>query len=277
MTSLNAWKNFLLDFEEVGKSLGDKIMTSRGTSNRARRRHSTVSTYADACRNGITEGLNEQVLEETSFIEYASQRSGASGQHDVTDSFWPPLSTTTEKATSRRFPRRHSSFESIQANKAYKEHQSTQDFLHALDHQENHARTISVQSLIDFNVSVNLASAAVAHNAATNESAGNRFSCPVLSYMDDDGEINGDVKKIVGKSVSRRSSLLSVNEEDREGDDNYPRQYSLEISSGEEDIDDVKEKGPRRRRNSYKILSEKLAVEHPQKVIRSLIDGKPSL
>jgi hypothetical protein len=251
-------------------------MTSRG-AHRARRRHSTVTTYADACRSGITQGLDEHVLEETNFIEYSTQRSGASGQHDVTDSFWPPLSKSKESAKSRRFPRRHSSFESLQANKAYKEHQRTQDFLHTLDHQENHERTVSVQSLIDFNVSVNLATAAVAKKCDTDGSSGNLFSFPVLSYLDDDGEINGDVKKLAAKCTSRRSSLLSVSEDGREADHDNPRQYSLEISSGEEEADDMQEKGPRRRRNSYKILSEKLAVQHPQKVIRSLIDGNSSL
>ena len=205
---------------------------------------------------------------------------------DMEYAFQPPLppsvphegtnNTADYKITKTpRRARRHSSFESRKRLQSYNDHQTVKEYLNSPF--VNAERSKFVQSLLDFNLSVNMAS--LRDLSTMDESPALRVSCPVLSYLNDDEEDSVDLTEYKRK-VTKRSSLVRLKEEAGQrweslddaslNDDpatfENPREYVMEMKS----LDDEKPRTKRRCPPSYKILSQKLAMESPLQVLRSL-------
>ena len=176
--------------------------------------------------------------------------------------------------------RRHSSFESCQPLESYNAHQTMKDYLNSLEDTE---RSNFVESLLDFNLSVNMAS--LSDMSMIDESPGLHLSCPVLSYMNDDEEDSIDLMTFKRNKGTKRSSLTILTEETEQSweslnDDpvnesfQNSREYVVEMKQLPPTIDDDEQKPQhtkRRRRRSCQTLAEQLSREHPQQVLQSLM------
>lgn len=264
----------------------------------SRRRHSTIATHTDASRNAVVEGLQQSLEEnayifdwmaEIAFIEYGSQPAPGSRWHrqvGVASEWITDVEDSNEMLRVIKHPRRHSSFETRQAYMSYNDHKQANDFWDSLANPEATERANLIRSLLEFDVSVSMASLSTG-TSATHQGAGSRYSCPILSYINDDADnvASGDLRTYNSNLVpiSKRESIFQTSEEQRlclTDDDSadlsrledYPTQYNVEMKSV---LDDETKPRSRRRRStpSYKLLSQKLATEHPHQVIRSLMDN----
>lgn len=174
----------------------------------------------------------------------------------------------SEKAT-KRFARRHSSFEPRQALQSYMAHGELMKLVKSLSVVQ---RVQCIESLLTFHDLVSMVGSNV-----MDESAGLLCSCPVLSYMNDEEEDSVDLvalRRIVRRRSSSSSSVVQEEGElweflrdleDEPSADN--RNQALLASVGDESHHRVRKE---RRDPSYKILAKKLAMEGPQQVLHSL-------
>ncbi len=248
---------------------------------------------------GLQQSLEENAyifdwMAEIAFIEYGSQPALGSRWHrqvGVANEWIHDVEDSNELLRVIKHPRRHSSFETRQAHMSYNDHKQANEFWESLVQAEATERANLIRSLLEFDVSVSMASLS-AGTSATDQGAGRRFACPILSYINDDADnvASGDLRTYNSNLVpfSKRESIfqtseeqrLSLTEETTHHDDtadpsrleHHPKQYNVEMKS---EVDDTPRSGTRRRRStpSYKLLSQKLATEHPHQVIRSLMDN----
>lgn len=196
-----------------------------------------------------------------------------------------------EKPKGRKLPRRHSSYEPHQQRIIFQAHQ---DMKEAIEQQGRNTSSI-ITSLLEFNLSVNMASLS---DLSLDKSPALHYSCPVLSYMNDDEEDSVELLTFK-RGLKRNSNNLSVLKEetdeqrwetlDDDDDDaildltkldgkvtsnrrsscnrtSLKADYMIAIKPLEED----EKPRTKRRKSSYKHLSERLSREHPQHVLRSL-------
>ena len=220
-----------------------------------RRRHSTIATYTDASRNATVQGL-QQSLEENAYIfdwmaeivyiEYGSQpAAGARWQRQVgvANEWIHDVEDSNELLRVIKHPRRHSSFETRQAQRSYNDHQQANDFWDSLVHAEATERANIIRSLLEFDVSVSMASLS-AGTITTDQTAGRRYSCPILSYINDDpdNDASGDLRNNL-VPISKRESVFQTsedqhaalkgeihhheNDEDPSRLEHHPKQYNV--------------------------------------------------
>jgi hypothetical protein len=196
----------------------------------------------------------------------------------------------TEKPKGRKLPRRHSSYEPHQQCAIFQAHQ---DMKEAIEQQSRDTSSI-ITSLMEFNLSVNMASLS---DLSLDKSPALHYSCPVLSYMNDDDEDSVELLTFK-RGLKRNSNNLSVLKEETDeqrwemldDDDDglldltkldgkvtsnrrnthnrtsLKADYMIAIKQLEED----EKPRTKRRKSSCKYLSERLSNEHPQRVLRSL-------
>jgi hypothetical protein len=179
----------------------------------------------------------------------------------------------------KRFIRRHSSHELRQAYKSYSHHLQMKEYLDSME-VDSKERNNFVTALLEFNMSVNMAS--LSDLSMMDKSPAMHYSCPVLSYMNDDEEdsielmayknqLNGGLKRPGLKSLEEQEgSWESLKDDDGESDPAVgedSKEYEIEIQPLEPD---TKPRTKRRSTPSCKMLSDKLAHEHPLQVLRSL-------
>lgn len=173
--------------------------------------------------------------------------------------------------------RRHSSFEPRQARKAYQEHCEVKEYISTLGDQE---RSTFIKDLLDFNLSVNMAS--MSDLSMMDKSPGLHYSCPVLSYMNDDEEDSVDLATF-RKASRKRPSMDILKEEQPTEEDSWEvlndessnkvveeadaKEYQITIKMGGAD---EKPRTKRRRPPSCQVLSQRLREEHPQQILRSM-------
>jgi len=170
--------------------------------------------------------------------------------------------------------RRHSTFNPRNRAAHREEHADLEEHLKRLEDKHRFRRASFVNNLLEFSVNfdVSMSNPAMDHEI----SPALNFSCPVLSYMNDEEEDSVDLTMI------RRPSLISVHDDSNtdsweslkdDGETESPqdahelsREYVIELPSMEEV---VKPKGKRRRPHSYKMLEKRLESESQYNVIKS--------
>lgn len=178
----------------------------------------------------------------------------------------------------KRFIRRHSSHELRQANKSYSHHLQMKEYLDSME-ADSKERNNFVTALLKFNISVNMAS--LSDFSMMDKSPGMHYSCPVLSYMNDDEEDSIDLlvyKQQQNGGGMRRASMQIAEEQEESWESLKDSESDSAISEGSKEyiIDmqplepDTKGRTKRRRKSSCRMLSDKLATEPPQQVLRSL-------
>ena len=135
-----------------------------------------------------------------------------------------------------------------------------------------------IQQMLDFNLSANMTS--INDFSMMNKSLGLHYSCPVLSYMNEDEEDSVELTYIK-KRQSRRSSLCSLTEDEAESweslndvaiDGSIEGSADYHISIKLMDEEDDKPRAKRQRSRTCLILSHQLEDgQHPQKIFRSLM------
>ena len=169
--------------------------------------------------------------------------------------------------------RRHSTFNPRNRAAHRKEHAELDDHLKMLEDKQSFRRASVVHNLLEFSVNFDVSTATMSHEM----SPALNFSCPVLSYMNDDEEDSVELRLL------RRPSLVSIPDDSnaqswesfkddgvtqliQDGED-MSREYIFELPPMEEV---VKPRGKRRRPHSYKLLEKRLASESQCDVIKSL-------
>lgn len=188
---------------------------------------------------------------------------------------------TIKPRKKKRLIRRHSSYEFRQAHASYDHHLQMKEYLDSMEIDSKERKNF-VAALLDFNLSVNMAS--MSDLSMMDKSPGMHYSCPVLSYMNDDEEDSIDLMAYK-MNQQRKRGLCAVGEEHEESweslrDDDAAIEYSSGTTSVEDSKEyqieiqplepDTKPRVKRRRPPSCKVLSDRLAQEHPQQVLRSL-------
>ena len=149
-------------------------------------------------------------LVETTEKEYAV-RLRPSGLHRQSSVSPVRALNGSDVAKSAKAVRRHSSFESRQTPKAYDEHKAMKEYL-GKPKRTTHKFEV-IQQMLDFNLSASMSS--LNDLSMMNKSLGLHYSCPVLSYMNEDEEDSVELTYIK-KRQSRRSSLCSLTEDEAE-------------------------------------------------------------
>ncbi|KAI2505626.1 hypothetical protein MHU86_8774 [Fragilaria crotonensis] len=180
----------------------------------------------------------------------------------------------SEKAT-KRFARRHSSFEPRQALQSYISHCEQKKLVKSSSVVQ---RVQCIESLLTFHDLVSMVGANV-----MDESAGLLCSCPVLSYMNDEEEDSVDLvalRRIVRRRSSSSSSVVKEEGElweflrDLEDEPSADNRNQALASVDDESHHRVRKE---RRDPSYKILAKTLAMEGPQQVLHSLESSLSSI
>mmetsp|Transcript_6309 Transcript_6309/g.10451 ORF Transcript_6309/g.10451 Transcript_6309/m.10451 type:complete len:290 (-) Transcript_6309:136-1005(-) len=188
-----------------------------------------------------------------------------------------------KKKKKKQLIRRHSSYDVRQPESSYNHHLQMKEYLDSME-EDSKERQNFVAALLDFNMSVNMAS--LSDLSMMDKSPAMHYSCPVLSYMNDDEE--DSIELLVYKmehdgnsGLKKRNALCIVEEQEASweslndesdpilplDDGNDSREYQIEMKPLEPD---TKPRPKRRRPASCKVLSDKLAHQHPQQVLRSL-------
>jgi RNA polymerase-binding transcription factor DksA len=167
--------------------------------------------------------------------------------------------------------RRHSTFNPRDRKSHRDAREEVKEHLISVQDESHVQRRISVNSLMDFNLCLDIAMAASIEDL----SPALEISCPVLSYMSVNDDLLDDTIK------SKRPSLISVSETnaianlkgarttENEYDIPYPKaEYTVELPQSEEFENVFKEKP--RKRHSYKVLEQRLSLESPGTVIKGL-------
>lgn len=169
---------------------------------------------------------------------------------------------------SKMFARRHSSFEPRQALQSYIAHCEMKEHFNSTPEEQ---RAKCVESLLNFHDSVN-----VMDFNFMEESAALHFSCPVLSYMNDEEEDSVDLVAFKRK-LRRRSSTSVIKEEEELWEflqdlEDEPTNFDADgkilpaVDNEKPQLQLHKE----RRHPSYKVLARKLATESPEQILHSL-------
>ncbi|KAI2495054.1 hypothetical protein MHU86_19486 [Fragilaria crotonensis] len=219
---------------------------------------------------------NSQAFEEivaSADIEYTlkEQRPTLQRQSSVRK---PIVSGAQGKASTlkRNSVRRHSTYCEREREKAYKEHKGMKEYLNSL---EDHSKSKVATMLLEFNSSMSMAS--LSDVGVMNASPAMHYSCPVLSYMNDDEEDSVELTESRMKGT-KRLSMVSISEESAETwetlhDDpledpfQNSKEYHLELKRVDDDF--KKPRAKRRRSPSCLVLTQQLAAEGPQHVLRS--------
>jgi hypothetical protein len=165
--------------------------------------------------------------------------------------------------------RRHSSYEARQRRKNFAQHQDMKKYLETRSEKK---MSSAIQKLIDFNLSVSMASSSDLSMCVTPTSL--HYSCPVLSYMNDEED---SLDLAAQRQRKRRSTLCSLSESVEESweslnDDNSIHESTeYEVTMKALNHDDKKPRIKRRRPYSCLQLSRKLEIEDPAQVLQSLI------
>ena len=168
--------------------------------------------------------------------------------------------------------RRHSSYNPRNRAAHRQAHMKLEDHLRYLEDEHHFKRASFVNNLLEFNLSYDVSMSGSEHEL----SPALGFSCPVLSYMNEDEEDSVELRML------RRPSLVSVPEDPTQaswesfkddGETDLPvdahemsDEYIIELPPLEEY---VKPSGKRRRSHSYKLLEKRLTSESPMDVIKS--------
>jgi hypothetical protein len=172
--------------------------------------------------------------------------------------------------------RRHSTFNPRNRKSHRNAREEVKEHLLCVQDESHIQRRISVNNLMDFNVSLEVAMVAPDQDL----SPALNISCPVLSYLSVNEDLLDD--KVM---KTKRPSLLSVSgfdasekleaersveAESKESNvSNLKSEYTVELPYTEES-DNVSTKGKPRKRHSYKLLERRLSLESPKTVIKAL-------
>lgn len=160
--------------------------------------------------------------------------------------------------------RRHSSFESSLRSSVHKsDHESMKEYLFSMENNcDLGKRSSFIGTLMRFNLSLNLS---LGGDSVENDdpiSSGLQYSCPVLSYMQDDEEDSVDL------CVKNRPGLLEEQQpwECLQGE-KFDEPFVVKLASPPPTQDTTK---PKKRRHSYQILEDRLEQDSPQEIIKTL-------
>ena len=173
--------------------------------------------------------------------------------------------------------RRHSTFNPRNRAAHRREHADLDEHLKMLEDKQRFRRASFVHNLLEFSVNFDVSTAAaMSHDV----SPALNFSCPVLSYMNDDEEDSVELRML------RRPSLVSIPDDSDsnsnaqswesfkdDGETELPqdghelsREYVFEMPPMEEPVNP---RAKRRRPHSYKMLEKRLTCESQFDVIKS--------
>jgi hypothetical protein len=190
----------------------------------------------------------------------------------------PRVNASTGKSIAKAV-RRHSSFEPRDRLKTYKDHKAMKEYLgtpRGSTHKRRTHKFDVIQKMLEFNLSASVTS--FNDLSMMNKSLGLHYSCPVLSYMNEDEEDSVELTYLK-KRQSRRSSLCSLTEDESESWESLndlPTDGSMDASSQDYQIsmklvdeDNRKPRAKRQRSRTCLMLSHELANgQHPQKILR---------
>jgi hypothetical protein len=223
---------------------------------------------------------NSQIFEEivaSAVTEYTSKKPRSALQRE--SSLRNSIDAGVKgKASSikRSSVRRHSSYCEIEREKTYKQHKRMKEYLNSL---QDNSKSKVAKMLLEFNSSMSMAS--LDDVGIMNESLAMHYSCPVLSYMNDDEEDSVELTehRMKGK---KRLSMASISENSGETwetllDDpmedpfQNSKEYHMELKRVNDDF--KKPRAKRRRPPSCLVLTQQLAAEGPQHVLRTFLQA----
>lgn len=221
---------------------------------------------------------NSQVFEEiveATDVEFVSKEDGPALHRKF--SVRNSINADSGRDTSpmkRSAMRRHSTYSEREPEKSYKQHKKMKEYLNSLEYSH---KTDVAKMLLDFSMSINMASSR--DLSFMNESLAMHYSCPVLSYMNDEEEDSVELTEHKMKGL-KRHSMDSIGEgseqnwetlNDDPSDDTFQssEEYHMELKKDDDEFE--KPRAKKRRPPSCLVLSQKLASDGAQKVLRSFI------
>ena len=240
-----------------------------GASMEAAKYHEHSEIFEEICHEAETEDQMEQSLNLSRQPRRGSLTGGCIDAHDAAVAHGLVHEPVEIRSLHRR---RHSNYNPRNRAAHRQSHTDLEEHLRHLEDKHHLRRASFVNNLLEFSLSYDVSMSGSEHEL----SPALNFSCPVLSYMNDEEEDSVELRML------RRSSLVSVPEDSNQesweslkddGETSLPqdahemsREYVIELPPLEEY---VKPSGKRRRSHSYKMLEERLTSESPIDVIKS--------
>ena len=204
-------------FDDLEEDQEKNRLADSSKSEQTRKERTTVKFDETHLKVQEHESIFEDIIQELEHEDEDSfqkpQRRGSlksvstESSISVADLIKEPTSLSTRKK-----PRRHSTFHSSDRRFHRKKHQEMKE--HFLD-SANHKRSSIIDGLFQFQLSVNMSMASMDH-FEDNTSPSLYRSCPVLSYMNDDDEDSVELYRIKRPSLSLIKDVGEYMDEDND-------------------------------------------------------------
>jgi hypothetical protein len=214
----------------------------------------------------------EDIEHEETLLPSRSQRKASFTTDDLEKE---EQNLANSRNSSRKKPRRHSSYESRCRTEHRRHHTEVKEYLAMLGDEQSQRRLEFVNSLLKFNLSMEMSMSSFSDLGDVSSPA-MAMSCPVLSYMNDDEEDSIELAHFKHPSFTTPTvpeeesweSLKTDPEEEPKDAHEESREYFIQLQDSDQG-ENYDKMASQKKLHSYKMLELRLKQESPLQVIKS--------